>query len=325
VRTILKNIENQWSGLRNEVGTERALRHPTIQAWYGRLKGDRRKSAQKLFGRIESLNMPDAEAKKELYKSGMLAFERLSLNDSLSTLEGLETKEELELLSRLFGTVDEIEAVHYYEIARGRLEVVKQFEEVLPDAKEKLLQRYIFDHLWLLDPSWERAASNQRIEAAVTKEFRDLDAKLTDEERKGRIDIRYRTAAGKHVIIELKKYDRSVDAMELVAQVRKYRDALDKCLRTRFPQEPRLIETICVLGSPPAPNDTDHAAENANLLRQVGARSITYDELIQDTRNSYEEYLAKQKEVSELLAMINKLDDDFGTVAPPSRSEHTDS
>lgn len=321
VRTILKSIENQWSGLRNEVGTERALQHPAIQAWYGRLKGDRKKSAQKLFGRIESLNMPDAEAKKEVYKSGMLAFERLSLNDTLSTLENLETKEELELLSRLFGTVDEIEAVHYYEIARGRLEVVKQFEEVLPDAKERLLQRHIFDHLWLMDPSWERAASNQRIEEAVTKEFRDLDSKLTDEEKKGRIDIRYRTAAGKHIIIELKKYDRTVDAMELAAQVRKYRDALGKCLRTRFPHEPRVIETICVLGSPPTPHDTDHAEENIRLLREVGARYITYDELIQDTRKSYEEYLAKQKEVSELLEMINRLDDDFGTAASPPGTE----
>jgi hypothetical protein len=211
--------------------------------------------------------------------------------------------------------------VHYYEIARGRLEVVRQFEEVLPDAKEKLLQRYIFDHLWLLDPSWERAASNQRIEEAVTKEFRGLDAKLTEEERKGRIDIRYRTAAGKHVIIELKKYDRSVEVMELAAQVRKYRDALDKCLRTQFPHEPRIIETVCVLGAPPAPHDTEHAEENVSLLRQVGARYITYDELIQGTRKSYEEYLAKQKEVSELLAMINKLDDDFSTVVSPSGSE----
>jgi hypothetical protein len=86
-------------------------------------------------------------------------------------------------------------------------------------------------------------------------------------------------------------------------------------LRTKFPSEPRVIETICVLGSPPTPHDTDHAEENIRLLREVGARYITYDELIQDTRASYEEYLAKQKEVSELLEMINRLDDDFGTAA----------
>lgn len=61
--------------------------------------------------------------------------------------------------------------------------------------------------------------------------------------------------------------------------------------------------------------------ENIRLLREVGARFVTCDELIQDTRKSYEEYLAKQKEVSELLEMINRLDDDFGTAASPPGTE----
>lgn len=311
IQDILKKIQNQWTDLRNETGTERALQYPGVKAWYDKLQGDKKSYARKLFGKIESLKIPDAEAKLELYRSSLLAFERLALKDSLSTLDSLETPEDLDLLARLFGTVDEIESVHYYEIAKGRLEVVKQFKEALPNARERLLQQHIFDHLWLLDPSWERAASNHRIEEAVTTEFKNVDAGLSKEEKEGRIDIRYKTAAGKHIIIELKKYDRSVAATDLVVQVRKYRDALNKCLRTKFPNEPRVIESICILGKPPTPHDEDHAQENIELLKRVGSRYITYDELIQDTLRSYEEYIERQKEVSELIAVIDELNENF--------------
>src|SRR5664280_1008879 len=99
----------------------------------------------------------------------------------------------------------------------------------------------IRDSLWLLHPSWERASTNSRIEESVTKEFTKIDAKLSEAERRGRIDIRYRTAAGKNIIIELKKYDRSVALGELLDQLQKYRNALEKVLK-KFPDEPQDIE-----------------------------------------------------------------------------------
>ncbi len=158
-------------------------------------------------------------------------------------------------------------------------------------------------------------------EESVTQEFKDVDAGLTAEEKAGRIDIRYRTAAGKHIIIELKKYDRKVTVEELLVQVRKYRDALDKCLRTKFPHEIRVIETICVLGSPPEPHDQAHEQENIDLLRRVGARYITYDTLIQQSLQSYQDYLEKSRHLSELIAMVDSLDQTFDRVSsPPSES-----
>jgi hypothetical protein len=321
IQSILKSIQNRWTDLRNEVSLDRALEHPGVKSWYDRLGGDKRHYARQVFGKIESLKSLDNEAKKELYKQSLLAFERLAFKESLHILDTIDTPEEFETLAKLFGQIDELEAVYYHEIAKGRIEIVRQFERVLPNAKERLIQRHIFDHLWLLDPSWERAASHQRIEESVTAEFEKIDAKLTDEEKAGRIDIRYRTAAGKHIIIELKKYDRKVTVEELFVQVRKYRDALDKCLRTKFPNETRVIETICVLGSPPEPHDLDHEQENIDVLRRVGARYITYDTLIQQSLQSYQDYLEKSKHISELIAMIDSLDQTFDQVSgPPSKS-----
>ena len=319
VRRTLKTIKNQWTKLRLEKGKERALAYPTVRRWYDRLGRDQKKTAERLFGKIESLTLPDLETKRELYRSTMLAFEKLALKDMLSALESLESRQDFETLARLIAGVDELEATNYYEVVKGRLSVIARFREILPDALEKVVQQHIFDHLWLLHPSWERAASNFRIEEAVTKEFGRIDANLTAEEKAGRIDIRYKTAAGKHIIVELKKYDRRVSAEELLAQLRKYRNALRKCLKARFPDEPAHIEIISILGSPPTPVDDDQ--ENRRILAEIAARYITYDQLILEAQRSYSEYLEKEKEVSELIEIVEGLDVDFAPEnSPPMTS-----
>lgn len=303
---ILKSIQNDWTGLRNKIGVERALTQPVIKEWYNRQQGDNKKYAGKLFGKIESLNLPDQNAKKELYKASLMAFEKLALRNALSVLDNLETEQDFEVIAKLFQNIDELESAHYYEIVKSRIQVVRELERILPGAKERVLQKHVFDHLWLLDPSWERASSNFRIEEAVTTEFNKIDAKLTDEEKSGRIDIRYRTAAGKHIIIELKKYDRSVDITDLIRQIRKYKGALEKCLRTQFPDQNRVIECICLLGSPPEPLDQE--LENINMLRAIDARYMTYDTLVQETLESYREYLIREKKISELTDLLDSLD-----------------
>ena len=310
VQATLKTIKNEWTGLRKEEGKKRALTYPSVERWYNRLGSDGKRTAGRLFARIESLMLPDVETKKELYRSTMLAFEKLALHDMLSVLDSIESQAEFETLSRVMVGVEEVEAFHYHEVALGRLKVIEKFRNLVDkDVLEKVLQKFIFKELWLLHPSWERAASNRRIEETVKKEFDQIDAKLTEEEKKGRIDIRYKTAAGKHIIIELKKYDRVVNATDLIAQLRKYRDALAKCLRTKFPEEPTHIEMIAILGSPPGPADSDQ--ENRNLLATINARYITYDQLVLEAERSYGEYLEKDKKISELIQIVDGLDADF--------------
>ena len=310
VQGILKTIKNEWTALRVEEGTKRALSYPSVERWYDRLGLDGKRTAKRLFARIESLMLPDTETKKELYRSTMLAFEKLALQDMLSVLESIESQAEFETLARVIAGVEEVEAFHYHEVALGRLRVIEQFRGLVDaNVLEKVLQQFIFKELWLLHPSWERAASNSRIEESVQKEFDKIDAQLSEEEKKGRIDIRYKTAAGKHIIIELKKYDRKVSATDLIAQLRKYRDALAKCLRTKFPDEPAHIEMIAILGAPPGPADSEQ--ENRDLLARIHARYITYDQLVLEAERSYAEYLERDKKISELIRIVDGLDADF--------------
>jgi len=227
----LNKIGNVWTEWRNDDKGKEALKNPVIEKWYNELRPQNRKFAKSLLGKIASFPIQDQEYKKTLYQHGILAFETLAAKENLQALDKIETHEELERLLELFENFDELEAAHYWQITRTRVAVLQKFEKIAPKARETLIRDFIFDHLWLLDPSWERASTDKRMEESVTKEWKKLDAGLTTEEKKGRVDIRYRTAAGKQIIIELKKYDRKVKTEDLSTQIRKYKSALEKCLK----------------------------------------------------------------------------------------------
>jgi hypothetical protein len=302
----VRTIGSQWRNWRNEDAADKARENPVVKEWFESLHGDALKAAKQLFGKIGRLPLSETQDRTELYKHGILAFEKLRLRDLLSELARIEAAADLELIGRVFASIDEIEAAQYGEIVRGRLSVIEKFTNLVDDdERERVIQAYLFDHLWLLDPSWERASTNRRIEEKVTTEFADVDARLSSEEKAGRIDIRYRTAAGKHIIIELKKYGRRVKTGELLDQMGKYRTALEKVLQRHFPDEPRNIECIAILGYRPDDLDPERVDD---ALASINARVITYDALIQDSLESYAEYLAVHEDLSRVADIISRLE-----------------
>lgn len=307
---LLRQIGNSWRDWRREEGTRDALSNPVIKEWYESLSTDNRTFAKRLFGKIHQLPMDREADRMELYRNSILAFERLALQQRLSQIDALPDDADFTVLQALFNGVDELEAAEYHEIARGRLQVIKTFEGIVDSEREKVIQLYLFDHLWLLDASWERASTNPRIEQAVTTEFASLDAKLTEEQRRGRVDIRYRTAAGKHIIIELKKYDARVDVLDVVGQVEKYRSALETCLRQQFSIEHPAIEVIVVHGRPLT--GVEDPNRQRALLQQVDARAMTYDELIAQALDSYKDYMEASARVSRISDLLQRLMEDDG-------------
>ena len=177
----------------------------------------------------------------------MLAFESLRYKDSLDALDAV-TAESLEGLIPIFATLDDIEATLYHQIVSERIKVIDAFRGKVEEAAlEKVVQEHLFNHLWLLDPAWERATDGTYMEQSVAKEFADIELNLTPEEKAGRLDIRYKKTTGENVIVELKKADRVVKATELIEQVGKYRQALLKALRAvGHDDEP--IRIVCVVG-----------------------------------------------------------------------------
>ena len=302
----LKFLQKERERIKREKGTEKALEITAVKDWYRDLGSDSKKEAQKLFGKINQI-ANDPDHRKTLYKHGVLAFEHLRHKDKLNELEHLEINN-LEIAVKLFSELDDIEASWYHEITTGRLNIIKKLRQHISDgALEKIIQRHIYDHLWLLDPSWDRATGSPALEQAITTAFDKVSKKLSPAERRGRLDIRYKKTSGKHVIIELKRASITPSEFALMSQVDKYKKALRKQLI--LAKESPAIEVVCLVGN--VPSDWENAVdrqESENSLAARNIRVVTYQQLIHDAETSYENYLEKGKEKGRIQKLLDAID-----------------
>ncbi|MBD5220771.1 MAG: ATP-binding protein [Bacteroidales bacterium] len=308
--TLLKTIKNKWTDLRKEKATEKVLSSsPAIKAWYDSLRNNSKKYATKLFAAIETMHFDGNEEKKrEFLRFGILAFERLKISEKLETLENEDLISNLLKFGEVFADLQEIEATLYWEIANERIKVIRALSQSCDaNAKERVLQQYIFDNLWLLNPSWERATrGSERLEQSVATEFDAITSNLSKEEQDGRLDIRYRNTSGRHVIIELKRYvpTYKVNLYKLREQVDRYRDALHKCLTT-IGKGDEPIDAICIIGKKVIPEEM--TSERIKDILGKSVRILFYDQIIEDAFNSYSDYLDSEKEVSRIQNLIDNI------------------
>ena len=264
------------------------------------------------MGRLNRVSVDEISERRQLIKHAVLAFEFYRWNENLDELESIDD-ENLESVIVMFRELDGLEATLYGQIVQQRITVIRALQvKVDRNAKEKVIQEFIFDHLWLLDPSWERTEASELMEKRVGKLFADIEATLTEEEKRARLDIKYRKTAGKHVIIELKRPERSVSVYDLGKQIQKYRSGMLKILeKAGTPHEP--VEFVCLLGKVPIEwNDADGKRTVENVLGVHNARYVNYDELLENSFQAYSDYLQQAKRVDSLGEVIRAIEDYAG-------------
>jgi Histidine kinase-, DNA gyrase B-, and HSP90-like ATPase len=309
VHAELRHIAGNWSDFRRKDGAKAAMTVPAVSEWLSDLKGDTKKKAERWIGRLNTIRTGDDKDQKELLKASILAFESYRRKEELHRLEQM-SDERLSQMLPIFENLDGLELSYYGQIVSLRLGVILKIQEMLKkDVNEKVLQEYIFEHLWLLDPSWERAKGTEHIETTINKFLKTDTKKLNAQEKKGRIDIGYRTTSGKHVIIELKKASVRTPVDKLVAQVRKYRSGVKKILETtNYKDWP--LEIICLLGTPPPEcNSPGGPKDVADTLKTVDARIVYYNQLVDNAQRTYADYLEAHKERDRLWAVFKSIDD----------------
>ncbi len=318
VLSELRNIASKWSDWRRSDGAKTAASVPAVSAWLENLTGDTKKKAERWIGRLNTIRSPDESDKKELLKASILAFESYRRKEELDRLENIQD-ESLSQILEIFKTIDDLELSYYGQIVKMRIEVIRTLQNKLKDNdKELVLRDYIFDHLWLLDPGWERAKGTEHAETQVNAFLKTNSAALKGAEKKARIDIGYRTTGGKHVIVELKRASIAVPVDDLTKQVRKYRDGARKILeKTSYKNWP--IEIICLVGKPPPEwNDASGTGQRGVIdsLKTVDARIVFYDELLTNAEQAYGDYLEAHVKVDKLWGVFAAIDD----FAPLSKS-----
>lgn len=306
LKSRLTQVEKRWTEWRKKHEVEKAKEtSPALAEWLDLLPHGYKKSAETLIAKLSALPIDEEEDRKLMYRHGILAFERMKLRGS--TEEFVTSIESADRLLTVLADRDSLEASLYRDIVKSRLDAIRDFQTIIDeDAKERVLQKYLFDHLWLLDPAWERAAGSLIMESRLTTEG-VLIEDMTEKERLGRVDLAYRTNAGKHVIVELKKVGRKMGLLELVEQGQTYVDKLRKILREQNDVSPN-IEVIFVLGK-----TVDEEASNPDRLKSSmtsispGSRIVHYDTLIRGAQEAYSTYIEKSKSLDKLEKIVDRI------------------
>ena len=300
----LRHIWNETNKLKKKKGLDMALSsNPYIKEWYEGLRPTAlKKTAQKIFVDIDQSSV-DEVYKQELYANGILGFERLKMNNALEMLETVDVSN-MEVFLEYLSDIDAIEAMHYHEIVQERLYVIKQLQDqVEDDAKEKVLQKYIFNHLWLLDPAWERATQYAEIEQTIQAVVKGI----SQNDRHYRVDIRYKRVMASHVIVELKRASIRLDKTDLEKQVRQYINAVRHKLN-QMGEWPSPLETVCIVGKLPRGwDDLEERKRDEESLRPHYIRIITYDELIKNAFSAYSKFIEKSESTGRLRELIDKI------------------
>ena len=304
LRSRLVQVEKRWNEWRRKHEVEKAKESsPKLAEWLDGLQPGFRKSAETLISKLSALPIDDEEDRKVLYRHGILAFERMQLRGSSDELA--RHVDNVEKLLTLLADRDALEASLYRDIVKSRLEAIKEFQSLIDeDAKERVLQKYLFDHLWLLDPAWDRATGSPIMETRLIAEG-ILTDDMTKKEELGRVDIAYRTNAGKHIIVELKKVGRKMRLLELQDQGQTYVDKLRKIL-VQMGESDLDIEVVFVLGK-----TVDEETSNPERLKSSmaaispGSRIKHYDALILGAQVAYSAYIEKTKVLDKLEDIVN--------------------
>jgi hypothetical protein len=302
LRHELNHIANRWGYLRNEQGSEEARKSPVIDMWYESLSPDNREEAQKLFGKINQMAVNDEEDRKELFKYGVLAFEDLKYKENLEHLEATSASE-LGEVSRILEDLEDLDATRFHQTVTQRLQVIEKLQQQLEeDALETVLQEHLGEHPWLLDPSWERAAGTDRME-----EWMRVDYLEEEDEAAGRLDLKCVRAAGKHILIDLKRPDYEPTLSELQSQAADYRESLETMLRKQG-RAGGATEVVIVVGNLPEPEDDDRSRRSRRTLDLEDGRVLQYDKMLAETRELYESYIENRTGAGRVSRLIDEIE-----------------
>ena len=300
----LRHIWIETNKLKDKKGLQNALSdNPPLEEWFDGLPSKLKPRAMRIFAEIDKANI-DEERKRDFYANGVLAFERLKMDASLELLDTID-ESNVEAFLAFLAELDAIEAANYREIVNERLKVIRKLNEsTSEDVKEHVLQKYIFEHLWLLDPAWERATEYANMEQRI-------QAVLPEDPNKTihlRTDIRYRRIAAGHVILELKRASRRLAKTEIEEQLTKYMTAVRAELK-KDPAEAALpMEGVCLVGKLPRGwDDPEERRIDEDSLRPRRIRIITYNELINNAESAYAKFLAATASTKELSQLLDRI------------------
>ena len=191
----LRSIGTDWSNWRREGATDEARKYASIDKWYTRLKPDQKKRAKQLFGKIATITVDSEEQRREMYKHGILAFERLVLSGLLDELDSLGDESVESFLPGVCTARRHrgVAVLGGRSNSRGKLSSVSMVSSTPTprSAFSKSTSSITSGYSTRRGSAPPRTA---RWKSASRSPWSKLTQSLSDEERAARLDIQYRSA-----------------------------------------------------------------------------------------------------------------------------------
>ena len=118
-----------------EDGTRLAREIPEIDRWYEALGPGHKRTAERLFGRINRVLVDDEGDRRRPFIGGVLAFESLGPRDMLDLLgcAGAGGGESMDTLRDIVAQLDDFDASAYYQTAKIRLGLIDNLVDATGD------------------------------------------------------------------------------------------------------------------------------------------------------------------------------------------------
>lgn len=318
LKTRLEDIGKQWDVWRREIGGKDVPEDfPIVKEWLDTLNPRHQAKASQLVGRVNTMRFSGnkkarRDQRRGVLKHMILAFEHLQLKDNINAIDSIDVEKNAGEFAQVLLSIEDIEATMHHDLVSQKLAVVKKLDEqVSQKVRERVVQDHIYNHLWLVDSSWEYKDNPTDFELKLTEHLKKA---CPDTEEGARLDIGYRTTAGKYIVLELKKPGLTVQIDKLISQGTKYATALKEYFHSNPGSCPvhgkvPIIEVIFIVNK--RPNIPSYSEEHYDgVLKNLNAVITTYEDLINRAMSSYEDYLASNRKIGKLRDILKSLEDD---------------
>jgi RecB family endonuclease NucS len=243
-----------------------------------------------LLGAIEtlaSISTIENERLDEIVKILIQAYENDHFLAVIRSLRDLDTAA-LDEVASVIEEWDVIEAVQTAQLVRGRVELIRTFEDMidrgLPEKPD--MQDFLRDHPWLIDPGWQMMAHEQSLDNVLEKHF---NKPKTVKKRGGkRLDFLCIGDSAHAVVVEVKRLGLKVGRDEL----RQLEDYLLYLNRWNNDTNGGASHRSRITGVLIYSRMDAEAADLADRLRQTGdVQIVSWGGLLETAQRLHREYL----------------------------------
>jgi Histidine kinase-, DNA gyrase B-, and HSP90-like ATPase len=222
-QALVRRLLRDWTEGRQRENEQRVIRAVPELATIDRLPARAQAELRQAIAALTKVDTIDEDRLRELVTFIVRAYDNEQFMILVRELNAADV-EVGEQLARLVQEWDVQEAVSLAWIVRGRIEIIKKFEEMIREKvpEKPDLQDYVKKHPWLLDPGWDMLRHETSIDRVIREEL-GIDPETDDGKR--RLDFFTLADSGIAVVVELKRPGLALDRDD-VRQLEDYVNAL---------------------------------------------------------------------------------------------------